>query len=69
MDQFFVINTVMLGKGRKDWKVLLDIPNNMTVNSANIRISGSSLKAFEAEKGGGRKEPLPVNVYENKISC
>ncbi len=50
MDQFFVINPVLLGTSRKDWKEARDIPQNMTAPAlgGHIKISSSASK-----KGGG----------------
>jgi len=76
MDRFFVINLVLMGTTRKDWKEVWDIPQNMTVLGGHIKISQKSLRSFEkksffgstAKKRGGNAY-MDTVYFTVAISC
>jgi hypothetical protein len=53
MDNFVVVDPVIIGMGKKDWKEVKDIPSNMTLLGGYIKISPKSLCTFERKPASG----------------
>ncbi len=56
VDKLFVINPVLIGMGKKDWKDVKDIPSNMTALGGYIKISSKSLHTVEKKPAFGSNE-------------
>ncbi len=77
MDNFFVINPVLIRMGKKDWKDVKDIPSNKTALGGDIKISSKSLCTFEkklafgsnAKKSGGNTYSLDMMYFTFAMSC
>jgi hypothetical protein len=64
VDNFFVINPVLIGTGKKDWKDMKDIPSNMTALGGYIKISSKSLHTFKKKPAFGlNAKKLGGNTY------
>jgi hypothetical protein len=76
VNQFFVINPVIVGSGKKDLKEVRDIPQNMTALGGHIKILKNSVWAFEKKsvfgshaKKGGTNAYMDTVYLALAISC